>query len=94
MSKKTSNKDIIKALEEGQNLFKKDSKLKKVGKKVGKAVVKKLPYIGAAVTAGLALNQVYETLKSEKNRRDKKKKEVIDSPSGAKTLFENSKTKP
>ena len=94
MGKKTSNKDMLKALEEGQKLFKTDPKLKKVGKKVAAQVLKRLPFVGGAVTAGLLLNQVYETLKFEKNRKNKIKKEKIDSPSGAKTLFENSKTKP
>jgi hypothetical protein len=82
---------MLKGLDEGKFQFKK-KKPPSVVKKLVKGAVKKLPYIGAVVTAGLAVNQLYETIKSEKNRR--KKKEVIDSPSGAGSLFENSKTKP
>ena len=83
---------MLKGLDEGKFQFKK-KKPPSVVKKIIKGVVKKLPYVGAVVTAGLAANQLYETVKFEKNRR-KKKKEKIDSPSGAGSLFENSKTKP
>ena len=92
MSKETSTKTMLKGLEEGKFLLKK-KKPPSLLKTVAKKVIKKLPYVGALVTAGLAVDQLYETVKFEKNRR-KKKKEVIDSPTGAGSVFENSKTKP